>query len=818
MSQTQLNIQGMTCSACASAIEKGVSKLDGVKLASINLANEKLTLDFDDEHVDINQVISKIEKLGYGATPQEKKQTQVSIPIEGMTCSACSAAVEKSIKKLGIDSVNVNLSTEKAFVEYDSDIVRLSEIKQAITKAGYKPLEIEVDSHDHDQQRKEKALQQKRIELIVALSFSIPLFIFAMGHMVGINVPSIMIPHENPVAFVLIQFFLSVPVLIAGRKFFTGGFRALFSGHPNMDSLIAIGTTAAFSYGMVGLILILNGNHTMADNLYFEIAAGILSFIMIGKYLETKSKGKTSEAMKKLLGLQPKTARVLVNDQEIEIPIDEVSFNDICISKPGEKISVDGEIIKGQTSIDESMLTGESLPVEKHVGDQVIGGSVNKNGYIHYKVTSVKGNTMLDQIIDLVEQAQAKKAPIAQLADVISGYFVPVVIVIAISSFVLWYAFTLDLSFSLTIFISVLVIACPCALGLATPTAIMVATGKGANLGVLIKSGEALETAHKIDTVVFDKTGTITEGKPEVVEVVSTSLSERDMLYYAATLEKGSEHPLADAIIKEAEKQGIDLGDAESTSILMGQGIEGRYNNKSVCLGNASLLSDKKIENTLSAQAKTIAENGKTPMYMAIDNQLVGIIVVADVIKATSKQAINNLHAMNIQTIMLSGDHQDTANAIAREVNIDKVYAEVLPADKARIIEELKAEGKIVAMVGDGINDAVALTSAHVGIAIGSGTDIAMESADIVLMKNDLKDVAVAIGLSKKTIKTIKENLFWAFAYNTAGIPLAAGVVYLFGGPLLNPMFAAAAMAFSSISVVTNALRIKNFKIKEQEA
>lgn len=818
MSQTQLNIQGMTCTACASAIEKGVSKLDGIKLASINLANEKLTLDFDDEHVDINQVISKIEKLGYGATLQEKKQTQVSIPIEGMTCSACSAAVEKSIKKLGIESVNVNLSTEKAFVEYDSDVVRLSEIKQAITKAGYKPLEIEVDSHDHDQQRKDKALKQKRIELIVALSFSIPLFIFAMGHMVGLNVPSIMIPHENPVAFVLIQFFLSVPVLIAGRKFFTGGFRALFSGHPNMDSLIAIGTTAAFSYGMVGLILILNGDHSMADNLYFEIAAGILSFIMIGKYLETKSKGKTSEAMKKLLNLQPKTARVLVNDQEIEIPIDEVSFNDICISKPGEKISVDGEIIKGQTSIDESMLTGESLPVEKHVGDQVIGGSVNKNGYIHYRVTSVKGNTMLDQIIDLVEQAQAKKAPIAQLADIISGYFVPVVIVIAISSFVLWYAFTLDLSFSLTIFISVLVIACPCALGLATPTAIMVATGKGANLGVLIKSGEALETAHKIDTVVFDKTGTITEGKPEVVEIVSTSLSEKDMLYYAATLEKGSEHPLADAIIKEAEKQGIDLGDAESTSILMGQGIEGKFNNKTVCLGNASLLSDKKIENTLSVEAKAIAENGKTPMYMAIDNQLVGIIVVADVIKSTSRQAISNLHAMNIQTIMLSGDHQDTANAIAKEVNIDKVYAEVLPADKARIIEELKAEGRVVAMVGDGINDAVALTTAHVGIAIGSGTDIAMESADIVLMKNNLKDVAVAIGLSKKTIKTIKENLFWAFAYNTAGIPLAAGVVYLFGGPLLNPMFAAAAMAFSSISVVTNALRIKNFKIKEQEA
>src|SRR5690554_4258595 len=463
MSQAQLNIQGMTCSACASAIEKGVSKLEGVKLASVNLSNEKLTLEYD-EHLDMQQVISKIEKLGYKVNAPEKKRTQVTIPNEGMTCSACSAAVEKSIRKLGIETVNVNLSTEKAFVEYDSDNFRLSEIKQAIAKAGYKPLEIKVDSHDYDQQRKDKALKQKRIELIVALSFSIPLFIFAMGHMIGIDVPTFMIPHENPVAFVLIQFVLSVPVLIAGRKFFTGGFRALFSGHPNMDSLIAIGTTAAFSYGLVGLVQILNGNHSMAENLYFEIAAGIISFIMVGKYLETKSKGKTSEAMKKLLGLQPKTAKILVNDQEIEIPIDEVSFNDICISKPGEKISVDGEIIKGQTSIDESMLTGESLPVEKHVGDNVIGGSVNKNGYIHYRVTSTKGNTMLDQIIELVEQAQAKKAPIAQLADVISGYFVPVVIVIAITSFVLWYVFTSDLSFSLTIFISVLVIACPCAL------------------------------------------------------------------------------------------------------------------------------------------------------------------------------------------------------------------------------------------------------------------------------------------------------------------------------------------------------------------
>ncbi len=811
MSETQLNIEGMTCSSCAAAIEKGVGKLEGVTLASVNLASETLALEFDQQHVDVDQVIAKIEKLGYKATQPKQQNTQISIPIEGMTCSACSAAVERAIKKLNVHAVNVNLSTEKAFVEYDASLLRLSEIKQAISKAGYKPLEIEVDNVDEDQKRKDNQLKKKKIELVVALAFSIPLFIFAMGHMVGLEVPEIMMPHARPVEFVLIQFFLTLPVIVAGRQFFIVGFKTLFLRNPNMDSLVAIGTSAAFIYGMVGLVQILNGDHSMAENLYFEIAAGILSFIMIGKYLEAKSKGKTSEAMKKLLGLQPKVARVLVNNEEIEIPIDEVAINDVCISKPGEKISVDGIIIKGHTSVDESMLTGESMPVEKHVDDKVVGGSVNKNGYIQYRVTSTKGNTMLDQIIDLVQQAQAKKAPIAQLADIISGYFVPIVMVIAIVAFVLWYVFTGDLSFSLTIFISILVIACPCALGLATPTAIMVATGKGANLGVLIKSGEALETAHKIDTVVFDKTGTITVGKPEVVDIL-TSIDEKELLLYAYALEKNSEHPLAEAIVKKAKEMGVESIEASETSILVGQGIAGVVHDKEILLGNEALLKDKNIENTMLDQANKQASLGRTPMYMVVNQQLVGVIVVADVIKDTSKEAIRKLHQLHIETIMLSGDHQATAQAIAKEVGIDKVYAQVMPADKANIIEQLKQQGKVVAMVGDGINDAVALTTAHVGIAIGSGTDIAMESADVVLMKNNLEDVATAIGLSKKTIKTIKQNLFWAFAYNTAGIPIAAGVLYLFGGPLLNPMFAAAAMAFSSISVVTNALRIKNFQ------
>ncbi len=815
MSQKQLDIQGMTCTACANAIEKGVSKIEGIHLASVNFASETLMLDYDDQLVDMDQVTETIDKLGYKAILEQPKKTSVHIPIEGMTCSSCSAAVEKAIKKLDIGLVNVNLSTEQAYVEYDPTKVRLSQIKQAIIKVGYKPLDIEVASFDLDQERKTKELKQKKMELTVALVFTIPLFIFAMAHMVGIDVPSFMMPHEDPLTFVSIQFLLTLPVIVAGRKFFTIGFKTLFAGHPNMDSLIAIGTTAAFVYGVVALIQIINGNHAMAENLYFEIAAGILTFIMIGKYMEVQSKGKTSEAMKKLLGLQPKTARVLVAGEAIEIPIDEVDVDDVCISKPGEKIAVDGVIIKGHAAVDESMLTGESIPVDKEVGANVIGGSVNKNGVIHYRVTQVKGNMVLDQIIHLVQQAQAQKAPIAQLADVISGYFVPVVIVIAFTSLGLWYFFTRDLSFSLTIFISVLVIACPCALGLATPTAIMVATGKGANLGVLIKSGEALETAHKITTVVFDKTGTITQGKPEVVDVISQQMDIHEVLTIAASVENDSEHPLAEAIVNKAKEEGLTLYDVDQTNILVGLGIEATVNQQLIVLGNARCLDEKQIENTMLEQATTNAKLGKTPMYMAIDGTLVGLIIVADVIKDTSIQAIQQLHRQKIKTVMLSGDHQDTAQAIANEVGIDTVYAEVLPADKARIIEELKQSGEIVAMVGDGVNDAVALTTADVGIAIGSGTDIAMESADIVLMRNTLLDVPVAIGLSKKTIKTIKENLFWAFAYNTAGIPIAAGLLYLLGGPLLNPMFAAAAMAFSSVSVVTNALRIKNFKMKE---
>ena len=539
----------------------------------------------------------------------------------------------------------------------------------------------------------------------------------------------------------------------------------------------------------------------------------IITLIMLGKYLESVSKGKTSEAIKKLMGLAPKTATVIQGEKEIEIPIDEVEVGDVVVVKPGDRIPVDGEVVFGRTSIDESMLTGESIPVEKNVGDNVYGATINKNGTIRFKATRVGRDTVLGQIIKLVEEAQGSKAPIAKLADVISGYFVPTVIAIAVVAALLWFISGQSLVFSLTIFVSVLVIACPCALGLATPTAIMVGTGKGAEHGVLIKSGEALETAHKIDAIVFDKTGTITEGKPVVTDVLTAGgVSEEELLRIAASSETGSEHPLGEAIVEEAQKRGIDLLKVQSFEALPGRGIAVTVAGKPVLLGNKRLMEERGIEITLLERSEVLAEEGKTPMFVAIDGKFSGIIAVSDVLKPTSKKAISALHKMGISVYMITGDNRRTAEAIAKQVGIDRVLAEVLPEDKASEVKRLQEEGLKVAMVGDGINDAPALAQADIGIAIGSGTDVAMESADIVLMRSDLVDVATAIELSKKTIRNIKENLFWAFAYNTLGIPIAAGLLHVFGGPLLNPMIAAAAMAFSSVSVVSNALRLRRFK------
>ncbi|MBU5675758.1 cadmium-translocating P-type ATPase [Alkaliphilus sp. MSJ-5] len=809
-----VSVKGMTCASCSSAVERNISKADGVTKATVNLATEKLTVEYDTEKISMEDMADRIDKLGYKLV-EDTDVREITIPIKGMTCASCSAAVERALKKQnGVIEASVNLATEKAKVKYDNDIIKISKIKQAIEKAGYKPLDVEVEmSSDKDKEAKEKEIKTLWKKFIIAVIFTAPLFYISMGHMMGAPLPEIINPHYNPLNFALIQLFLTIPVMLAGSKFYTIGFKTLFKGSPNMDSLIAIGTSAAFVYGIYAIMEIVGGNHDMAMELYFETAGVIITLIMLGKYLESVSKGKTSEAIKQLMGLQPKVATIIQDGKEVKIPIEEVEVGHIIVVKPGEKIPVDGIVKEGYTSVDESMLTGESIPVEKNKGDRVTGGSINKNGSITFEATKVGKDTALAQIIKLVEDAQGSKAPIAKMADIISGYFVPIVIGIAIIAGAIWYLTGSSLNFALTIFISVLVIACPCALGLATPTAIMVGTGKGAEYGVLIKGGEALETAHQVKTVVFDKTGTITEGKPKVTDiVVQEGITKEELLLLAASAEKGSEHPLGEAIVKAGEEKNSELKKVDKFIAIPGHGIEVTIEDKNMLLGNKKLMDDRKIAITLQSESDKLATEGKTPMYISINGELAGIIAVADVVKESSKAAIDALHKLGIEVAMITGDNRRTAEAIAKQVGIDIVLAEVLPEDKANEVKKLQATGKKVAMVGDGVNDAPALAQADIGMAIGSGTDVAMESADIVLMRSDLMDVVTAIQLSKKTITNIKQNLFWAFGYNTAGIPIAAGVLYALGGPLLNPMIGAAAMALSSVSVVSNALRLRGFK------
>jgi len=814
MREETLKINGMTCVSCAKAVERSVGKLDGVESASVNFAAEKLKVKFDEEKTSLESIKKAVEEAGYEA--EEKIETrEVTVPIGGMTCASCAAAIERELKKLeGVLEVNVNFAAEKARIKYYPQKTRISQIKDAISKAGYKALEIESEKQvDEERQRREREIKTLFKKFMFSAVFTIPLLYIAMGHMLGLPLPEVLEPSTHPLNFALTQLVLTIPIAIAGYKFYTVGFRALFKRSPNMDSLIAIGTAAAIVYGVYGTLQIAGGNPSYANNLYFETAGVIITLILLGRYLEAVSKGKTSEAIKKLMGLQPKTAVVIQDGKEVTIPIEEVEVGDIILVKPGEKIPVDGQVIEGHTSVDESMLTGESIPVEKSVGDKVVGASINKNGTIKFKATKVGKDTVLAQIIKLVEEAQGSKAPIARLADIISGYFVPVVIAIAILAGVAWYLSGASAVFALTIFISVLVIACPCALGLATPTAIMVGTGKGAEYGILIKGGIPLETAHKLDTIVFDKTGTITEGRPVVTDVVAAGDYEEDqILTLAASAERGSEHPLGEAIVKKAEEKGLEFKKLDKFEAIPGHGIEAVIAGAHILLGNKKLMKDKGVQITLQEESDRLAGEGKTPMFIAVNGKLAGIIAVADVVKENSAQAIKILHDMGIEIAMITGDNKRTAEAIARQVGIDLVLAEVLPEDKAKEVKKLQEQGKKVAMVGDGINDAPALTQADVGIAIGSGTDVAMESADIVLMKSDLMDVVTAIQLSKATIRNIKQNLFWAFAYNTAGIPIAAGLLYVFGGPLLNPIIAALAMSMSSVSVVTNALRLKGFK------
>lgn len=733
--------------------------------------------------------------------------------VYGMTCSACASRVERVTRKLeGVKDASVNFATEKLTVTVEKNKISYEKLKTTIDKAGYRLVE-EINLKTETKEVSESRRLFNRF--IISLAFTVPLLIISMGHMIGMPLLSIINPKINPLNFALVQFVLTLIVMITGYKFYKIGIKNLFKLAPNMDSLISVSTLAAFIYGIFAIykIIIGDNSHDYAMHLYFESIATILTLITLGKYLEAVSKGKTSEAIKKLMGLAPKVATVIRDNKEMQVSIEDVEISDIVIVKPGEKIPVDGEVIEGITSVDESMLTGESIPVEKVTGSTVIGASINKNGFIKYKATKVGQDTALAQIIKLVEDAQGSKAPIAKIADVMSAYFVPVVISLAIISSVSWLIAGESFIFSLTIFISVLVIACPCALGLATPTAIMVGTGKGAENGILIKGGEALETTHKIDTIVFDKTGTITEGKPKVTDIITNSISEEELLILAASSEKGSEHPLGEAILNEGRDKNLKLKKIDKFNAIAGQGIDVVIENKNILLGNRKLMIDQNIDITIfNDKVEDLSNQGKTPMYIAINKEIKGIIAVADVVKVSSKKAIETLHKMGIKTVMITGDNENTAKAIAKEVGIDNVLAEVLPEDKAKSIKKLQDENKKVAMVGDGINDAPALAKADIGIAIGSGSDVAIESADIVLIRSDLMDVSNAIKLSKATIRNIKQNLFWAFAYNVLGIPVAMGVLHIFGGPLLNPMIAAAAMSLSSISVLLNALRLKNFK------
>jgi len=743
---------------------------------------------------------------------------EIKIGIEGMRCAACSSAVERTVGRIdGVQSVSVNLATNRASIVFNEQTAKVSDIKLAIAKAGFTPQNEQQQLDREEEHKKMQSKGQKaKIRFIASLCFALPLIYISMGHMIGLPLPEFIHPSSNAFIFGVFQLILTLPIMIVSLEFFVSGTKAAFHASPNMDTLVAMGSATAFIYSVYSLVQIAQGNHAAVHELYFESAGMILTFILLGKSLEARSKSKTTDAIYRLIELSPKTAIVEKNGTELEILASELSVGDIIVVKPGMTIAADGEVVSGTTSVDESMLTGESIPVEKQSGDKVFSGTSNKNGSIKLSVSKPQNDTVLSQIINLMEDAQSTKPPIARLADKISGYFVPIVLLIAIIAFAGWLLAGESFAFALSIFVSVLVIACPCALGLATPTAIMVATGAGAQHGILIKSGTALETAHKLNTVVLDKTGTITNGKPEVSEIVATD--EKRMLFLAASSEKGSEHPLGDAIVAKAQQQGIEVKQSEGFDAISGKGICAYVDSAKVLLGNEALMNENKISvSQYSQDYERLSSAGKTVVYVSENENLLGLIAVADGVKENSARAIEYLKSIRTEVVMLTGDSKKTAMAIANQVGIDNVISDVLPADKAGVVEKLQEQGKTVAMVGDGINDAPALARADVGIAMSDGTDVAIDSADIVLMGGDLTLVPKAIELSKNTLRIIKQNLFWAFCYNVIGIPIAAGVLHIFGGTLLNPMIAAAAMSLSSVSVVTNSLRLRGKAIKNKE-
>ena len=818
--QLTVPVIGMTCANCVASVERNSKKAAGVADAAVNFATEKLTISYDPaiqkpKEV-LAEVMARVEKAGYQIPTGE-----IDLPITGMTCANCVATVERVLNRLeGVVEATVNFASEKAHVRYIPGVVERAEMAAAVRKAGYDVVEVADDAVAEDAEaaaRKAEIVHQWQ-RFWVGAAFSLPLLLFSMARDLGL------IGHWSHAAWVNWLFLvLATPVqFYVGWDYYTGAYKSLRNGSANMDVLVAMGTTVAYFYSVAVLIAKTLGSNALGDHVYFETAAVIITLIVVGKLLEARAKGQTSAAIKKLMGLQAKTARVVRGGEEMDIPLAQVVVGDRVIVRPGEKIPVDGVVVSGASSVDESMLTGESLPVAKAEGDKVIGATLNKQGLLHFEATAVGRQTALAQIIKLVEQAQGSKAPIQRIVDQVSGYFVPAVIVLAVLTFVVWYLAGAGFVPALLRLIAVLVIACPCAMGLATPTSIMVGVGKGAENGILFKNSAALEQAHRLDVIVLDKTGTITEGQPSVTDVVNSDQSpvnSEQLLRLAASAERGSEHPLGEAIVRAAKERGLALAEPSGFQAIAGHGIAAQVDGHGVLLGNLRLMEREKVGlNGLGPKAAQLQEEAKTVMWLAVDGQASALIGVADTIKAGSKDAIAAMHKLGLQVAMVTGDNQATANAIAAEVGIDRVFAEVLPGDKAQHIAALQAEGYRVAMVGDGINDAPALAQADVGIAIGTGTDVAMETADVTLMRGDLRSVPQAIALSKATMRNIKQNLVWAFGYNVALIPIAAGILAPFAWApdflqQLHPILAAGAMAFSSISVVTNALRLRRVKI-----
>jgi len=742
---------------------------------------------------------------------------KTGLRIQGMTCASCSSAVERAIGKLpGVKAVSVNLTTEKALVQFDPASVGLEAIKASVHKAGYEALDLEASpaAANGRDAATEKETQSVRRRFIVAASFALPLLYLAMGPMIGLPLPPLLDPMDHPLAYALTQLFLLLPALFVGRRFYSGGFMAIFRLSPNMDSLIAMGTSAAALRSLYSIFQIAMGDVKAVHALYFETAATIIALILLGKWLEARAKGRAADSIRHLMGLRPATARVMRQGVETELPIDDVVVGELVLVRPGERFPVDGVVISGASSVDESMLSGESMPVDKAPGDEVVGASVNGNGLILFRAAKVGADTALSRIIKLVEESQSSKAPIVRLADTVSAYFVPIVFAIALGAAIAWLASGSGLEFSLTVFVAVLTIACPCALGLATPTAIAVGAGRGAELGILVKSGEALETARAARVIVFDKTGTLTKGRPELTDVLPAhGFDELGLLALAASAETGSEHPVGACIVKAARERGLAFPEASEFRAEPGRGIFALVDGKQVVMGNAAQLSARGVA-VDAARAAELSKAGKTAVYVAVDGRYAGIIAAADALKETSAEAVASLKALGLEVAMVTGDSIETATAVAKRVGIERVMAGVLPGDKAAEVKRLQAGGRIVAMVGDGINDAPALAQADVGIAVGSGTDVAMESAGIVLMGSDPREAATAIRLSRQVIRNVKQNLFWAFCYNVLGVPVAAGLLHAFGGPLLNPMIAAAAMSMSSVSVLMNALRLRGFEAR----